>query len=77
MVDTPKKRFVIPMPPYQTIDAGVHARAGMIVPKLQQPNVTRSVSEMDAAQGLLNLQKKGGRSRRNRTRRSRKSRRRR
>jgi hypothetical protein len=77
MVDTPKKRFVIPMPPFQTIDAGVHARAG-IMPKVQQPiqpNVTHTVGEMDAAQGLLNLQKKGGS--RNHRRRSRKSRRRR
>ena len=75
MVDTPKKRFVIPMPPFQTIDAGVHARAG-IMPTVQpiQPK-THTVGEMDAAQGLLNLQKKGGS--RNRRRRSRKSRRRR
>ncbi len=84
MVDTPKKNFVIPMAPYQTIDAGVQARAGFMNTgqPLYQPNNsqtnpygTHTVGEINAAQGLVALQKKGG-SRRNRRRRSRKSRRR-
>jgi len=83
MVDTLKKKFVIPMAPYQPIDAGVQARAGFMntgqpqyQPTVSQTNPygTHTVGEINAAQGLVALQKKGGRSRRNRRRRSRKSR---
>ena len=78
MVDTPQKRFTIPMPPFQTIDARMEAKSD-IRPKVKEPtktNGTHTANEMDAAESLLALQKKGG-SRRNRRRRSRKSRRRR
>jgi hypothetical protein len=82
MVDTQQKRFTIPIAPYQPIDAGVQARAGITTtgyqryePPAPRPNPyeNRTVSEIHAAHGLLDLQKKGGS--RNRRRRSRKSRR--
>jgi hypothetical protein len=83
MAKTSKGTFTIPIAPYQPNDAQVEARAGITTtgyqryePPAPRPNPykNRTVSEIHAAHGLLDLQKKGGsRNHRRRTRKSRRS----
>jgi hypothetical protein len=83
MVDTQKKRFTIPIPPYQPTDDQVLARSDIRATEKAREDqqqrhnasATHTLGEIKAAYGLLALNRGG--TRRNRKRKSRKSRRRR